>query len=119
MKNRKQVLVLLHVLLMIYSVSGIFMKLASKESFLNPKFILFYIGVFGVLGIYAIGWQQVIKRMPLTAAYANHAVSVIWGSVWGYLFFHESPSLIKALGIVMIICGIVLFAYAGEEQNHE
>ena len=42
-----------------------------------------------ILGIYAIGWQQVIKRMPLTTAYANKAVTLVWGLVWGLLLFHE------------------------------
>ena len=32
---------------------------------------------------YAAGWQQVIKHLPLTTAYANKAVTVVWGILAG------------------------------------
>ena len=32
---------------------------------------------------YAFGWQQVIKHLPLTTAYANKAVTVVWGILLG------------------------------------
>lgn len=104
---------------MVYSVSGIFSKLASGEPFLSFRFILFYGCVIAILGIYAIGWQQIIKRMPLTTAFANKAVCTIWGSVWGVLLFNESISLGKIAGIVLIVVGIVLFATDEDAENEE
>lgn len=43
----------LHILLMVYSTSGIFSKLAAQETFLSFKFCLFYGAVIALLGIYA------------------------------------------------------------------
>ena len=68
-----------------------------------------------VLGIYAIGWQQVIKRMPLTSAYANKAVTIVWGIIWGALLFHESVTPLKLLGAAIVLVGVVLFSLADGE----
>lgn len=107
----------LHILLMVYSTSGIFSKLAAQETFLSFKFCLFYGAVIALLGIYAIFWQQIIKRLPLTTAFANKAVTVVWGIVWGIVFFHENVTLPKIVGAIFVIVGVVLYAKAdGEEE---
>ena len=69
--KRMRTLVLLHIMLMIYSMSGICSKLAAGQKFLSMKFCLYYGLIILLLGFYAIGWQQIIKRMPLTAAFAK------------------------------------------------
>jgi hypothetical protein len=78
--------IVLHIMLMIYSMSGICSKMASKQPFLSPRFIIYYGLVIVLLGFYAIAWQQVIKILPLTTAYANRAVTVIWGAVCDFWF---------------------------------
>ena len=118
-KTTAKTLFLLHVLLGVYSLSEVFAKLASKQSFLSFSFILFYGLVIAMLGIYAIGWQKVIKRMPLTTAYANKAVTVIWGCFWGVVLFQETLSLQKILGICIVIAGVILFEIASQEEAHE
>lgn len=112
-----KILFALHILLMVYSTSGIFSKLAAQETFLSFKFCLFYGAVIALLGIYAIFWQQIIKRLPLTTAFANKAVTVVWGIVWGIVFFHENVTLPKIVGAIFVIAGVVLYAKAdGEEE---
>ncbi len=117
-KIRIKTILLLHILLMFYSVSGILSKKASGVAFLSKEFCLFYAGIILILGIYAIGWQQVIKRLPLTFAFANKAVTVIWGIIWGLVFFSEPVTFGKVAGAILIIAGVVLFAYAdiGDEK---
>ena len=105
----------LHLLLAVYSLCSICGKLASSFAFLSWQFILCYGGMIAVLGVYAIGWQQVIKRMPLTSAYANKAVTIVWGIVWGALLFHEAVTPMKLLGSVIVLCGVVLFSLADGE----
>ena len=63
-----------------------------------------------LLALYAIGWQQVIKRLPLSVAFANKAITIVWGIIWGFLFFDEQVTLGKLIGAVMVIIGIVLYA---------
>ena len=77
---------------------------------MSQQFVLLYGAVLLILAFYALVWQQVIKRLPLTFAYANRAITVVWGIIWGYLFFGESISPLMLVGAAVIICGIVLYA---------
>lgn len=115
MKKTKTVL-LLHIMLMIYSMSGICSKLAAKQEFLSFRFCLYYGIIIVLLGFYAIGWQQIIKRIPLTTAFANKAVTVVWGIIWGFVFFSEPITLGKVIGAIMVIGGIIIYALADGEQ---
>ena len=67
------------------------------------------------LVVYAVGWQQVIKHLPLTTAYANKAVTVVWGILLGLAVFGEAVTPRQVIGAVIIICGIVLFVRADNE----
>ena len=116
MKRKTIDLIKLHIFLMLSSAFGMCSKLAAQEDFLSWKFILFYSVVLCNLGIYAIVWQQLIKRLPLTTAYANKAVGVVWGGIYGYLFFDEAITVQKVLGSIVIIVGIVLFVTEKESQ---
>lgn len=117
MKTSKAVLPMLHLLLMVYSTSGILSKLAAGVPFLSFQFCFYYGGIIGLLGIYAIGWQQIIKRMNLTTAFANKAVTVVWGIVWGALFFGETITVGKLLGAALVIFGVVLFVRADRGED--
>lgn len=116
MSSRGKTLFGLHLLLMVYSLCSICGKLAAGFDFLSPGFVLCYGGMIAVLGIYAIGWQQVIKRMPLTSAYANKAVTIVWGIVWGALLFGEQVTPHKLLGAAVVLAGVVLFSLADGED---
>ena len=113
-KTTIKTLIGLHGMLMVYSMSGICSKLAAGESFLSALFCIYYAVIIVLLGVYAIGWQQVIKRIPLTTAFANKAVTVVWGIVWGWFFFGESITPGKLIGAGMVIAGVVLFAKSDE-----
>lgn len=102
----------LHLLLAFFSFNGIFSKLAAQHPVFSLPFILYYGASIGVLGVYAIGWQQVIKRLPLTTAYANRAVTIVWGLVWGMLIFHEQLNPPKVIGALIVLVGVALFAWA-------
>ncbi len=109
--------ILLNILLLIYSLSGVFSKLASRQSFFSLRFFLYYGMIIFLLGIYAVSWQQIIKNLPLSTAFANKAVTVLWGLIWGVLFFGERVTLSKLAGILMIICGIVIYALSDRDTE--
>ena len=111
-KDKIKIFFLLHIMLMTYSMSGICSKMASREHFLSFRFCLFYGIVLALLGLYAVGWQQIIKRLPLTTAFANKAVTIVWGIIWGFVFFKEAVTLGKIIGAVLVVVGVVLYAYA-------
>ena len=115
--TKVKAVLLLHGLLVFYSLCSICAKLAAGQEFMSLGFILFYGGMIGVLGVYAIGWQQVIKRLPLTFAYANRAVTVVWGIVWGVLFFGESITVLKLVGAALVLVGVALYATSDTQEE--
>lgn len=117
MSKKAKTIIALNILLLIFSISGIFSKAAAAEKFLSVKFIACYSVVILIMFIYAIGWQQVIKRLPLTTAYANRAVTVVWGIVWGVLVYKEKLTAGKVAGAFIVILGVVLYVTAKEEKN--
>lgn len=110
-------IILLHVLLLVYSFGGISSKLAGSEPFLSFRFSLFYGIVLFLLFAYAILWQQILKKLPLVTAFANKAVTVIWGIVWGALFFREEITISKIIGALVIIAGVYLVVSADKEEE--
>lgn len=118
-KSKVKVLFGLHIMLMIYSMSGICSKMAAKQTFLSFRFCMYYALIIMLLGFYAIRWQQVIKRLPLTTAFANKAVTVVWGIIWGAVFFGESITPGKIIGAILVIVGVVIYARADEGVCNE
>lgn len=110
---------LLHFILLIYSTSGIFSKMAAGQEWESTAFVVCYAGMIMVLFIYTLGWQQVIKNLPLSVAFAHRPVTIVWGMVWGYLLFGEYITVTNILGAVVIMTGIVIYSQAEEETPHD
>ena len=111
MKSKKSNIkyyVFLHVLLLIYSFSGVCSKVASNYKIFTIEFCFFYGLILLNLMLYAVVWQQIIKHLPLTTAFCNKAVNIIWGILWGLLFFGESVSWNMILGAVIVIFGVII-----------
>lgn len=119
MKTPIKWLIILHIMIAFYSLGGLFSKFASTHDFLSLWFIIFYGLSLMTLAIYAFVWQQIIKKLPLTTAYTNKAVTVIWGIVFGKLFFDETITVKQIIGAVIIIIGIVLFVKADKEVSND
>ncbi|MDC7278761.1 MULTISPECIES: DMT family transporter [Pseudobutyrivibrio] len=107
--------IILHIIILIFSVNGIFSKTAAQYPFLSPNWILYYGLVICILGFYAIAWQQVLKHLPLITTYANKAATTLWGLVWGALIFHEKITPLKIVGAIVVIIG-VYFVVTGDEE---
>lgn len=116
-RGKVKYLVLLHIVLIVYSLGGICSKLAAKQEFFSGKFLLYYGVVLAILVMYAIVWQQILKKLPLITAYANKAITIIWGILWGYLFFDEDITLRGCIASVVIIIGIYMVVSDGEEKE--
>ncbi len=104
----------LHVLVLFYSLSGICSKIAATQDFMSFKFILCYGGIIGILGVYAIVWQQVLKHINLTTAFCNKSAEMIWGILWGVLFFKEAIKWNMILGAVIVIVGVIIVVTSDE-----
>ena len=97
---------------LVYAATSIFTKMASRQEMLSWPYLLWIAGAIGVLGVYALLWQQVIKRMPLSTAYMFKGTSLIFVLLFSALLFGETITLNNVIGSAIIIIGIVLYAKA-------
>ena len=100
--------ILLHVILFLYSLGGIASKTAAQQAFLSLAWCFFYGLVLLNLFVYAILWQQILKKMPLTTAFANKSITIVWSMVWGSLIFNEEITLKKIVACVLIFIGVYM-----------
>ena len=98
-------LLLLQAAVCMFTVSGIAAKYASSYEFLSMGFILCYGVEIVILGVYAIIWQQIIKRVDISVAYANRSVAVFWSMLWASVLFHEQITVQNILGVILIFMG--------------
>lgn len=97
---------------LVYACTSIFTKMASRQEMLSLSFLLWIIGAVGVMGLYALLWQQIIARMPISTAYMFKGTSLVFVLLFSALLFGETITTANVIGSVIIILGIVLFAKA-------
>lgn len=101
-------LILLQLVVMIYTMSGVAAKFAAGYEFLSPGFILCYGVEICILGVYAVLWQQIIKRVDLSVAYANRSIAILWSMLWAALIFQESISVQNIVGVLLVLAGTMV-----------
>ena len=107
-KTSWKVIVALHLLLLLYSIESVCSKMAAQQELFSFKFFLFYGLVLFLLFFYALAWQRILKYMPLTVAYANNGITIVWGMVWGAILFNEAITLKTIIGGLIILVGIFM-----------
>ena len=100
----------LHLNILLFSLTSVFSKAASvqynKHGLGSPLLYLFLFLMVANCGIYAITWQQVIKKFSLSTAYANKSVYLLWSQIWAVLIFHENLSIQNIIGILVVLFGV-------------
>lgn len=107
----------LQAVILIFTISSIAAKFASGESFLSGGFLLFYGVEIAMLGLYALLWQQVIKKFQLSVAYANKAMSLIWSMIWAVFIFKNQITVQNIIGVILVIAGTVILNSAQMEET--
>lgn len=107
-KNIIKDLIILQFIVVIYTLSGVAAKFAAGGSFLSVRFILCYAIEIGLLGIYAILWQQMIKKFDLSIAYANRSIALLWSMIWATIIFGEKITLKNIIGVMIVIAGTII-----------
>jgi len=104
-KNKVVDYVLLYSDFIIYSLVSVLAKFASMQD--NYVYIaIFVAGEILLLGVYALIWQQVLKRFTLITAMSNKGITIILGMVWSVLIFHEGITIWNIIGAIIIIFGM-------------
>lgn len=102
----------LHLNILLFSLTGIFSKLASiqynEHGLAAPLLYVFAFLMLANCGIYALAWQKIIKHFSLSTAYAHRSVYLIWSQVWAVLIFHESLSWNNIIGMLIVLAGVMV-----------
>ncbi len=101
-------IILLQGVVVIYTLSGIMSKNASANGAYPVKFLMFFSLEFLLLAVYAVLWQQMIKRFELSVAYANRSMAVLWSMLWAVLFFQDEITVKNIIGVVLVTAGTVI-----------
>lgn len=99
------------------SVGQLFLKLAAINLH-NPKAIgfwiagyrlnIYFLGGFGLLALSTLLWIWVLRTLPLNIAYPFMALAFVIVPVLTYFVLGEPLSWRGALGVALIIGGVVL-----------
>ncbi len=107
-KTKTGYFLLLQLSVFIYSFSMVAARKASENEFLSVRYIFFLGLEIVILGIYAILWQQVIKRCQLSVAYINKSVTLLWSMLWNYLIFSQGITVKKVIGVLIVMAGVIV-----------
>lgn len=114
MKISAKNILFMQIAVIIYTLSTVAAKLAALQESVNLKFVFFYGLEIGILGVYAILWQQIIKRCELSVAYANRATAVFWSLLWPVLFFGEKITINNIIGVIIVFAGTMIVNQSDE-----
>ncbi len=95
---------------LVYACTYICMKKASGFEFLSSAYILWTVGAVIIMGVYALLWQQILARTPLSSAYMFKGTSLIFVLLLSALMLGEGITTNNIIGSVIIVSGIFLYA---------
>ena len=95
---------------LLYACVTLFTKYAAQHEFLSWQYFVGLCGAIGVMGAYAICWQQILKRIELGTAYMFKGTSLIFVMLLAFAVFGEAITTMNILGACVIIVGIALYA---------
>lgn len=95
---------------LLYACVTLYTKYASQQEMGSVAYCLGLAGAIGVMGLYAICWQQILKRVELSTAYMFKGTSLIIVMLFAYALFGEQITATNIIGSVVIVGGIMLFA---------
>lgn len=97
---------------LLYACVSIFTKYASQSDFMSWGYVWAVVGAIGVMGLYAVLWQQILKRIELSLAYMFKGTSIVFVMLLAHVIFGEQITWNNIIGAIIIILGIVLYAYS-------
>ena len=103
----------------IFSLAGVMSKNAALSGIGTSRFFIFVVVQILILGIFAIIWQQILKRISLVTATSFRGIVVILSLVWAAIVFQESITVLNKIGSAVIAVGIYIVASDEEEYKEK
>ena len=94
----------------LYACVSIFTKYASEQVPMSLPYITAFAGALGIMGVYAICWQQILKHTELSTAYMFKGTSLVFVMLLAFAIFGENITWMNIVGAIIIVTGIALYA---------
>lgn len=91
--KKRNVYALALIAIVFESLSSSVLKVGGQYPFLSPMYLLFFGLALVIMAIYAVAWQLLLERLPLTTAYLRKGLTYALIFVWAALFFDEVITL--------------------------
>ncbi len=89
----------------LYSFAGVFSKMAALQE--NIYRTIIFMGIeFLLLAVYALIWQQVLKKFDLITAMSCKGVTVIYSLGWATFLFNEDITVWNLVGSLVVMLGV-------------
>lgn len=98
----------------LFSFSSVVMKIASSQNTFINKLFYFFISIM-ILGTFSLLWQKLLKKLDLNKAYIFKGTTLLWGVIFGNIFFHEKISFNMFIGVIVCLIGTTIAI--GEENE--
>lgn len=100
----------------IFPLSSVFMKIASETDNFIIKMIWFGMSI-GVLGVFSLLWQKLLKKVDLIKAYIFKSTTIIWSVLYGIILFQEQITLNMILGMFITTVGVIITILGGKQDG--
>ena len=106
---------LLLIAFLVYSTTGVFSKMASKKAFMSISYMSLLAFVVISMGVYAVLWQIILKKVALNQAFLFKSMTVLFSLLFASIIFNEDITKSNIIGSSFIIAGIVVNALKTSE----
>lgn len=111
--------ILMHFGFLLYSFYTVLGKIAANYNSFSTTWCIYYCLIICLLALYAILWQQVLKKIKLSIAICNKAITIVWGMTFSHFLFHEEITLKKIIAACIILAGIILLSISDNKESEE
>ena len=95
---------------MVYACVGVCTKMAALQETGSWPYLLWFGGAVAIIAVYALLWQQVLRRIELSTAYMFKGTTLIFTMLIAALLFGEQITIPNIVGSIIIVTGIVILA---------
>ncbi|MBQ1525326.1 MAG: EamA family transporter [Firmicutes bacterium] len=106
--NKRNVYIMAFAAIFLESLTSVCLKKGGQYPFLSFGYLAWFLIAVVILGVYAVTWQLILERLPLSTAYLRKGVSYVLIFLWAALLFHETITVKQIIGIIVITIGMVV-----------
>ena len=122
MQNKHKGLLLVLLSVVLVDIAQLLLKYGMTQigsldfsSGIFPVFVHIFSNVYVILGVLlfvssSVGWLVALSKMPLSLGYPILSIGYVIVSVLSWIFFGESLSFLRIIGLAVIVGGVFLLS---------